>query len=229
MGAPLFACTGDCDLAHWSELIGTVAVDASVVVEGRKRSVKVVCAGDSSQAKYDFASAQQIVVARLRLRLPSDPAADALLLSFRSAASNNMQIGWDAASGKFCAWGELAWAGRVLSSAKMVAGAWHVFDLYHDRTASPDLLRWRIDEVTQSNVSGNNTGGATVTDSFILGARNADDIAYTTYTCHYADLTVSATSGDYPMPDYAVRANPAAEAALLGVPGVHGAAGHFMP
>ena len=148
---------------------------------------------DASGAANAFArktfTATSVVVARFAIRLAVLPGVNSSLVYVDSGT--DLVFGYDAATQKFT----LTGGSSAQSAATVSAGTWYVIDLRYDLRANPHLGDWRIDGVSQGQVS--RAAAPTTANAFALGANTSPSI----YTANYDDIFVANQPTAYPLGD----------------------------
>lgn len=208
--------------------VATGTFDTSTVAPGGSGvSFKIVAASNFAQYWAPLATAPTTnanVVGRFRILLSSLPSANAILAGWQSSA-NNLQFGWDLATGQFILEHQGKWASRVFGPVAVV-NRWYTIDIKGSYSATPSA-DWMVDGEAQPNLPSaafNSVSGTW--GRFWVGQRSntgGTEPAYTAYTAYYDDLAISQTLADYPLTHATVKSYvPSAD-------GSHntGAAGNF--
>ena len=174
----------------FSSLTGSPTADNTVARSGAY-SLRIADAstGSTVRALRSF-TASSVVVARFALRLSSLPGVNANLAYVDSGT--DLVFRYNAASQRF----ELMLGNSIVTATTPVSAAtWYVIDLRYDVSASPHLGDWRVNGVTQTQVS--RIAAPTTANGLGMGATANASV----YTANYDDIFVATQPTAYPVED----------------------------
>jgi hypothetical protein len=174
----------------FTTLSATLPTADNVVFRNGAYSLRIAdgSAAASVYARKTFTAAN-VVVVRFAIRLAVLPGVNSSLAYVDSGT--DLVFGYDAATQKFTLSG-----GSSSQSANTVsAGTWYVIDLRYDLRANPHLGDWRIDGVSEAQVS--RAAAPTTANAFALGTTTTPSV----FTANYDDVFVADQPTAYPVGD----------------------------
>ena len=174
----------------FSSLTGSPTADNTVARSGAySLRIADASAGSTVRALRSF-TASSVAVTRFAVRLSSLPSVNANLAYVDSAT--DLVFRYNSASQRF----QLTLGSSTVTAATPVSAAtWYVIDLRYDVSASPHLGDWRVNGVTQTQVS--RIADPTTANGLGMGATANASV----YTANYDDIFVATQPTAYPVED----------------------------
>jgi Concanavalin A-like lectin/glucanases superfamily len=175
---------------------GAITTDATVVRSG-SYAYKVTKASGTDSYVRTGGMTTQVLVARFAVRFASLPGASVRIVD-TNGSGTLPTVGYDQPSGKFKV---IIGANSQLSASTISAGTWYRLDLRFDHSSTTRRVDWQLDGSPQTQVSKTGESATSITQVYL-----GSDVSADVYTAYFDDLTLTATSGDYPLGDGRVQA-----------------------
>jgi hypothetical protein len=176
----------------------SVSADSAVTRSGAYSMKLVKASGAAGYVDAVSLTGAGAIVIRFALRFNALPTADGEVVRLLSAVGSGAILRLNTA-GRLTV--DFNGAGSSGTSAPLSVGRWYRIDLRITFNTNPRTMDWRIDGVAQTQGSSSETA-STANGNLQLGAPSTA----TVYTIYLDDITVTTTSGNYPLPDGHIEA-----------------------